>query len=168
MTSLFNNNCRKVISAGVCLVLLMITTSFSVLPTNHIKKDNWLPEGFNPKDGILLIQEHPFGARQNERMVAFLDKEYHWRYEIISINQMQQNKKYQDKKLYQFAMLWTDMRSRENTTEIRGLIYNDIDGHFLDRNTDTEYPQSKLGKGFGQIGYRKVINAINKKFKDSE
>ena len=150
-----------------CCPLFLLTTSFTPPCLTH-KENKWLPDDFNPKDVILLIQEHPFGGKQNDRMIAFLEKEYQWRYEIVSLDQMNKNKKYEDKKLYKFAMLWSDNLSPEITTSSHGFTYHDIDGHFFDRSTDTGYPQSKLGKGFGQIGYRKVIKAINKKFKGIE
>jgi len=156
----------KYLSFACLCFLLTITTSLTN-PDHSSGKVDWLPEDFNPKNVILLVQYHPYGEKQNDRLSEFLEKEYHWRYEIINIDQLGKNKKYDDKKLYQFVLLWKDIKALENTTDLHhAFTYHDIDGHFLDRNTDKEYPQSKLGLGFGQIGYRKVIKAIDKKFKD--
>jgi len=132
-----------------CFTLFALGTSFlpSIEGTN--KENKWLPEDFNPKDIILLIQDHPFGGRQTERLEEYLEKEYHWRYEIVSLDQFRNNKKYDDKKLYKFAMLWTNVQSPEITTGSHGFTYNDIDGHFIDRSSGVEYPRSTLGKGYG-------------------
>jgi hypothetical protein len=168
MKRLFIANFRKIGPIIYFFLLSIAATSFITIPSGNLKNDNWIPPDFNPKNVVLLIQEHPFGEKQNNRMIEFLEKEYHWRYEIVSIKQMRENKKYEDKKLYQFILLWTDEASPEITTQSRGFTYQDIDGNFLDRAAQITYPQSKLGKGFGQIGYRKVIKAINRKFKGDD
>ena len=152
---------RKLLSVLLFFILFITVSSFKIAPSLC---HQWLPADFNPNNGILLIQKHPFNKNQNDRMVKFLKKKYPWRYEIATVEQIKQDEKYSDTRLYQFAILWTDFLTPINASGYR----HDVDGHFLDRSTGTVYPGSSLGYNYGRTGDRQVIKAIAKKYSANE
>jgi hypothetical protein len=146
------------------ILTLAIITAFTI-PTSHfVNKEKWIPEGFDPNKGTLLIEEHP-SAKESDRMAEFIDKEYTWSYEIVSADKMQTNKKYKNRKQYKYALMWADSSSNsiDPTSTFR---YHDLDGYFVDLSTGTQYPKSGYGYTYGANGYKRVIYALKKAFKD--
>jgi hypothetical protein len=161
------NNYRKLTMPFFVFLMLIIITSFTISTSRFINKEKWLPEGFNPAKTTLLIQEHPGGEKENDRMIEFIDKEYKWRYEVVGAEQIQNNKKYKNRKFYQYALMWADTASNSLDPGSHSL-FHDLDGYFVDLSTGTQYPKSGYGYSYGKNGYKKVIYAIDKAFKDDE
>ena len=162
------NKIRKVSIVFYSLLFLFAFTSFEVNHSfgNGSGKKDWIPEDFNPKNVTLLIEKHTWNERYNNGMKEFLEKEYPWKYEVVTLDDLQDNTKYKDKKMYQFALLWSDMASRQMGDHV--ITYHDLEGHFLDRSTDKEYPKSGYGLNRGQTSYKKIFSVLVKKFKDGK
>ena len=148
------------------LSLLFFFTSFKAFhASENLGKKDWIPEDFNPKNVTLLIEKHPINDRWNKGMVKWLEEEYPWKFEIASIEDISDNSKYQDKKTYQFAMLWSDRASRQIGSHI---TYHDLEGHFLDRSIDKEYPKSGYAMNRGMSAYKKIFSVLIKKIKEGK
>jgi|GEM_PF-4032410 len=168
------NRFIKIKAAFYSLLILLFFASFKpVNVSGGFGKKDWIPEDFNPRNVVLLIEEHPLNERWNNGMVKWLEKEYPWKFEIASLTEIQDNSKYQDKKVYQFAMLWSDIASRLLTN--RGassdgyhFTYHDLEGHFLDRSIDKEYPKSGYAMNRGMSAYKKIFSVLIKKYKDGK
>lgn len=146
--------------------------------------DSWIPENFDPNTTILLIEYHPLGEKQNDRMIKFLDEHYPYRYEIVDSTMFAATTgKYADTKKYPFVLRWKPQNSSYTTmTYTETLAANkiikeigssqnatwDMYGYFIDRVNNKRFPATKNSNVFGQLGYEPVLNSIKKKFKDKE
>ena len=152
------------------LLILVFFTSFKSANSfeNYSGKD-WIPEDFNPRNGTLLIQIHPYSEKYNEGMIKFLKEEYPWKFEVVAVGDALGDK-YEDKKTYPFMIQWTDIitnvQHNNLTNDLANHSYQDMEGHFLDLATYKRYPDSGYGINRGQTTYKKIISVLVKKFKD--
>ena len=148
----------------------MLLISFTSFKTFHQFEDfsnrkEWIPEDFNPRNVTLLIAKHPSNEKYNRGMTKFIEEEYPWKFEVVSTEDLKDNTKFPDKKTYQFAILWTDAASPQTRNNY---TYHDLEGHFLDRSIDKEYPKSGYGLNRGLTAYKKILTVLVKKFKDGK
>jgi len=139
--------------------------------------DKWIPGDFNPNTMTLLIEDHPLGKKQNNRMIKFLDDKYPYSYEIVDLNTiMSATGQYANTKKYPFVLRWKPQNSSYTTSEyLQGNRLSttthsawDMYGYFFDRVNNKKYPATRSSNVWGQIGYRPVFNSIKKKFTDKE
>ena len=163
--------------ASIFAVLFFITLAIASSPKNGSYSDaaKWIPKDFNPKNSVLLIEEHILNAKQNEKMIQYLSEKYPYGYEIVDRKTIvTPSGKYADTKKFRFGILWNGAQSTRQRTENggqnNGKIYTsfqwDMYGSFIDRKTTTKYPTTNKINNYGQSGYCPVINSIVKYFKD--
>ncbi len=161
-----NNSKRSaIIFFSTLLFIFFSSFKMSHAYESEINRKQWIPENFDPKNITLLIQRHPWNNKYNEGMKKWLEKEYPWKFEIATRSELQDEPKYNDKKTYPFVMMWNDHGSSPMGS---GLTYHDLDGHFVDRSIDKEYPESGYGLNRGQTAYKKIFSVLVKKFKDGK
>jgi hypothetical protein len=150
------------------MALLLLAPLNMAFTFGSIGKKDWIPEDFNPRNGILLIREHPYNKSYNEGLLKFLKAEYPWKYEVVKGSELRENPKYDDKNTYHFSLKWETVSA--NVTETKGVgndftySYKDLEGYFVDRITNKEYPHSGYGVNRGQSAYKKIIAVIVKEF----
>ena len=160
---------RKVLSIG-CIVTFFLLGFASTSSKNGTYSDvnNWMPKDFDPNT-TLLIETHPLGAKQNEKMIKFLEENYPYRYEVVNRDIIESKTgKYPDIKKYHFAILWKSS-TRSITSIDNGVMSDrnawDMYGYFIDRATGKEYPSTEKRNVYGQTGYMPFFNSITKQYK---
>ncbi len=146
------------------VLIAFIFSGCSVSKASFSDASKWIPDNFNPKNNILLIEPYPISEKSNRAMQDFLNKNYAGRYEIVERKDMlKKTGKYADTKRYQFAFTWKKMVSfRHGTTGSRDI---DPNGSFYDRSIDKEYPTTKKTNNYGQMSYVPFFNSITNHFK---
>ena len=126
---------------------------------------SWIPEDFNPKNGILLIETYPATEKFNKDMQDFLAKNYPGRYEIVDKDAIYKKKgKYADTKLYHFAFHW-GAKSRFDKYNTPSINYSNPNGSFYDRSLNKEYPTTRKINNYGRSSYLPFLNSIVQHFK---
>jgi hypothetical protein len=144
------------------IVFILSACSFSKASFSDASK--WIPDDFNPKTNILLIERYPMSAKSNIAMQDFLDKNYAGRYEIVDKKDiLNRSGKYPDTKLYQFAFTWKATVSYRRG--MSGSADVDPNGSFYDRANDKQYPTTKKTNNYGQKSYIPFFNSISNHFK---
>jgi len=159
---------------GLLIILVLfaftVLTSFKMfIPHENLNHRNWIPEDFDPQKCTLLIEKHPLNEKYNNGMIEYLQKEYPWKFEVATYEDIKNNSKYQDKKIYQFVVLWEDINVKNPYTTERSIItYHDLEGHFWDRSTDKQYSESGYSLNRGMTAYKKIISELVDNFKDKK
>jgi len=164
---------------AVIPLFIFFSFVFACSPKNmaYSDADSWVPENFDPSKTTLLIEYHPLGEKQNNRMINFLDSHFPYSYEIVdSIALKAESGPYSNTKKYPFVIRWKPQNSSLTTTYYDAKNGNqvgkstrydwDMYGYFIDRVNNKRYPSTKNTNVFGQLGYEPVFNAIKKKFAD--
>lgn len=150
-------------------VFFTIAIASSASHKTYKDAENWIPPGFNPNSGTLLIETHPLKTKQNDRMIEFLQKNYPYPYEVVDSNAINSKEgKYADTKKYPFAVIWkgkTSWVASPNGGTGRDMPEYNMYGNFVDRTTGKVYPTTKKINNYGQIGYVPFFNSITQHFK---
>lgn len=157
------------------LLFILILTAASIITNVQAQsRPVWIPEDFDPRTGILLIQSYPKNARSDRKMEQYIAQHYPYKYEIVERPDIKSDdiEKYKDTKIYHFALLW-DVQPEERRTNNTGRPSSnspfskgiDFIGQFYDRDTQKTYPNSTVPDQFiRRPAYEYVINTITKIF----
>jgi hypothetical protein len=169
----------KTIATRIFLVAFIITSFVSCMsPSKYVKSrarlnTNIVPPDFDPQHHILLFAEMPRLNKPEERNNAVTNKldkalkEYcPYKYEIVSLEDIYGNSKYQDMSVYKFAIV-NSLNSTWHTTTTTTTIKDNtgtntfsvaptarttkIDFSFVDRSSKKNYGNS--GNALPQINY---------------
>ncbi|HEY9340643.1 MAG TPA: hypothetical protein VIQ23_03615 [Hanamia sp.] len=155
------------------LLLLIVISSCNISNRSYSDAAKWVPSDFNPSKYVLLVEKYPGKEKENNAMKEFLDKHYTGKYEITDKESiLSPEGKYADKK-YKYAVMWKvlDGLSRSNRTtftpSVTTTIYYsdpkyDINGHFRDRATGTDYAETKKYNNYGWKGFIPFFNSVTK------
>lgn len=157
---------------------LLITTSSCWTESKFMERKaqfntSIVPADFNPKKHILLVAEMPrldAPDERNEKVTSKLDEALHekypYKYEIVSIADIQSNVKYSDTSVYKYALLNTlnsirhGSTTKTTTTGADGTYTRTtsqsarttyVDFNFYDRVNKKGYPAT--GNEFPRINY---------------
>lgn len=153
----------------ICLTQVFISCSFSHNTIGGTK--NWIPKDIDIHKTILLVEEYPYSETFNEKMQDYLSQKFNGQYEVVSKKAIMNNEgKYSDKKIYQYALLWTVSHTNIETIT-RGANYSThsnqnnlgIDCNFYDRLNDKSYPKTEGTYQYARKAYIPVINTLSKK-----
>ena len=158
------------------LLFTVVTLSFLASCTMPKKafdnnKNGWLPENFNPKENILLIEESK-PARQQKKIADYMAKHYPYKYEFVSTKDLLPRLIDQSSKTkYGFALInsWlTYKTSRQttynnNTTGMHYTTVSAIDYHFVDlANEGKAYPETGIASSYAYTTFSAIIKHILK------
>ena len=116
---------------------------------------DWIPNDFNPKNDILLIEEFPDNTI-NEKMVNYVRKNYRGNYEIVSKDMiMDVTNNYSNTEMYKYAFLWVSTEGSHKPT-----------GHFFERAIGKHYPTTtKKNRYQTKNAYMSYIETIDLRYK---
>jgi hypothetical protein len=132
---------------------------------------NAFPEGFSDPNCILLIQKRTSGINargMNNYLKKSFRKHYTGKYEMASRDEIENNPKYQDKKIYRFVLsdeVWTN-RSSTTTRSSTGVSiqYNNsyrLDYRLYDREIDKSYPEIGVSSNVPAKAMKRVAATLN-------
>ncbi len=157
-------------------LIIFFAAAIASSPKNMVYSDGdkWIPGNFDANKTTLLIESHPLGKHQNERMIKFLEDRYPFSFEVVDSNTINAvTGRYADTKKYPFALRWKPQNSYYTTTSYSNNRFSTLDhrtwdmyGYFIDRVNNKQFAATDNGNVWGQVGYRPVFNSIKKKFKD--
>ena len=150
-----------------CLLMIVILGSCGAIGstvTFH-NSDKWLPAKFRPAKAVLLVEVFAKPQnRANKAMAIYLDKNYPYKYEIVSADNINDlSGKYADLNTYPYALVW----SRHTLTSIgsNGSTRSGGTGYdlnFYDREKEKNYPKTGKGCTSPMMLFKPVINTIVK------
>ena len=181
----------KILWFNGMLCLVMVASFVSCMSTkkfiaNANLDTSIVPQGYNPKQHILLVAEMPRLSNRKEankvvtsKLKNCLEKIFPYKYEIVSLEEIRSNSsKYNDTMIYKYALLSTITSSEHMSsgsshagangtwvnTPPRMITSTSIDFHFYDRVSKTDYPNT--GNGASYLKYPvAALSAIVKKAK---
>jgi hypothetical protein len=176
---------KRIYQGLLLAVLLVILSSYALISK---KKDSPIPEDFDPKKTVLLIQNYYFQyppearksylKRDSIKTIAYEAKEaqkiaesarkimkenYPYKYEFADAEAINSDPKYGDKDLFRFVLI-NDVRLVEelnNGQQNYDPYHQDYTPWFIlyDRKTDKQYGRLKNGSFF-DVTFKKAIEAI--------
>jgi hypothetical protein len=130
-------------------------------------KRGWLPDDFEPKSTILLVEEDRWSKKQTQLMEDYMKKKYPYKYEFASYEAIHSKEdKYADTKLYKYALVIFENSASQ--TQPTGMVVNapaGYDFNFYNRDLDKDYPSTRKASGSAILTFEPVINTIVKKYK---
>lgn len=148
---------------------LCVFTLLSCAPSKKTFSNsaNWIPGDFNPREGVLLVEEVTWPSKQGRIMREYMEEKYPYKYEFVSTKDLQENSaKYSDKSVYRFAIVHsfkTHLMHQYDPSR-RTLPVGMVDFSFYDRLNAKAYPQTGKGSSLASVTFRPFINTVLEKF----
>lgn len=161
-------------NVGTLLILVTLSScSFSAKTLRN--GDTWIPNDFNPKNTILLVEEW-YGRKKDkaiEQQINYMDEKYPYKYEVVPLSKIKNKEgKYANTKLYKYALV--SSRTTTPLTKAQGASTNtgalndvSVDFRFFDRENDKNYRTTHRSQGPFKQTFQVVVNTIAKKFEGS-
>ena len=156
------------------LILFLLLILFSCNVNKRFYKDGseWIPANFDQSKDILLVEIYPANEKWNISMVDFINKHYSGKYQLADKNIIFSDSKY-SRKVYKYAVLWRIHGGSANSVHTSfspNLTINSYSsdasenwtGHFYDRSTGKEYPETRKYNNYGLKGYIPFFNSVAK------
>jgi hypothetical protein len=151
--------------------LAIIATVFLSGYTVKAQTNVWLPDDFNPKTSILLVQKISRSKAQEKSLENYLKENYPFKYELIDEKEIADpSVAYTDTKTYSFILL-NEVKTKTRTlsgSQPTGVqaSYNQMIFllHFYDRNGRIHYPAFDNGNSL-KSPLKKIIEYIVEKSK---
>lgn len=149
------------------LSIVLFSCNTSKMTFNDGKK--WIPAGFNPGDGIILVENFKISSRANNKMKEYMAKTYPYKFEFVDKNIiLDSTGKYADKEIYKYSiMIYSRTLVDPSHTRVGGPGFIKSTGHdfyFFDRSTGTKYPVTKKPSSYAISTFMPFINTIVKNF----
>jgi len=145
-----------------CLILSFSNSIYSQI-TYKKNEEHWIPEEFNPKTDLLLIQESDLNEREEKAVLNFLEKEYPHSYEIVG-KLYNSDSAYSDRQKYRFAAVVSKLkRTMPSKYGRKDLIYYIFDVNFYDRLEKKTYPKPGFKSEFVSISLTKFLKIMLQK-----
>lgn len=152
-------------------ITIIFTAIVAIIGSTTPKKafdDNsngWLPADFSPKNGTLLIERVTTPKAQGEKIEAYMEKNYPYKYEFVNEGQWETDSKYEDKESYPFVLVlsvnyYQRVDSRTGRTGVR---YSSFDFNFVDRVNDKPYPPSGISSSWASMTFEAIIKKVLEK-----
>jgi hypothetical protein len=155
------------INLSIIVLLLFFIIGVASCSTKKAFSDaeNWIPPGFNPNNGVLLISSHPHNKEmRNKKMINWLQKNYPYPYEIGEKKEI-----YGDNEKYPFVVIWRVNElnvSAQNSNGTNSTTnHYELYGQFQDRSTGKVYPITSNRNKYGYFGYQPFFNSIIEHFR---
>lgn len=134
------------------------------------------PPAFGESNHILLIEKRTKGINHNglnNYIAKSFRKNYSGKFEMASYDEIKNNPKYADKKLYRFILTDEVWNSRTtvttvNSTGSRSTDYQYVyvmDFHLYDRQEEKEYPAMGVGSNVPAKAINRTSSVLDKKLK---
>jgi len=146
-----------------CFLLFLAGCDASKATFRHAEK--WLPGGFNPQAGVLLIERVAKPKKQQKEMEKYMAEHYPYRYEFIDLKSItRHDEKYADSLTYRFllvnAVSGLSLHQDEPMPTCQGVKVMGFDFNFYDRLTKKLYPATGKASTWGSKTFKPVINTI--------
>ena len=149
-------------------LLFLITSCYS--PKIVVNDGSgWIPEKFNPKSDILVIESCESKA-QTKKMEKYMNEKYPYKFEFATLNEVvSKTGKFTDRKLYRYflymdattATYQSGMMEKGGGTHSVLSALNDF--YFVDKVSGKMYPMSKMAASYPYKSFKNVIDVILKK-----
>jgi hypothetical protein len=152
------------------LAMGVFTLGF-IASANAQKLPKWLPQDFDPKNGILLIEKAPSYVPGQKKIEKYMEENYPYKYEFVTIGLVGDSKestifdaeKYADKNVYRFIMV-------NSSTVIKGIPRSDghqtqgstFDYSFIDRLNNKAYPATGSSTSWPNQAFGRIMSKILK------
>ena len=162
---------KKISFILVCMLYLLSACTSSHVNAKRINQAAF-PASFNDPNCILLIQKRTSGINSrgmNNYLRKAFHKHYSGKFEMASLEEINKDPKYQDKKIYRFVLtdhVWTSSNTiRTTTSSGTSFEYNNsysLDYFIHDRIEDKTYPEMGVSSGVPAKAMNRVAVILDK------
>src|SRR5207253_2501244 len=101
-------------------------------------------------------------AKQGRIMKEYMQKNYPYKYEFVSVKDLENNTKYSDKSVYRFTLVnsYDTHVMHQGDASQHPLPVGMVDFSFYDRLNKKVYPQTGKGSSLASTTFKPVINTI--------
>lgn len=148
-----------------CLILFLFVGFFlfgcspsKMTFSNHAQ---WLPADFDPKTGVLLVEEVVWPKAQGQKMKEYMEQNYPYKYAFVSAKELADpGGKYSDKTLYRFAIVNSYKDHIMHEFKPNQITISMTDFNFVDRLNSKTYPKSGKGSSYASVTFKPFINTV--------
>ncbi|MDI9363459.1 MAG: hypothetical protein QM541_00810 [Flavobacterium sp.] len=161
---------KQIISIITVAILVTIGSCTTPMTTFKSNANGWKPNDFDPNNGVLLIEKITRPKLEQKKIEEYMLKNYPYRYEFVDAADLKgSNKKFEDKNVYQFALVSTYkiINIHEGKIDKTGfkkpLNVGIFDFNFIDRLNNKVYPKSGIYSSWASMTFKKIIETCLEK-----
>jgi hypothetical protein len=151
----------------VCFAVFTIIASGAKRNISTFKenKNGWLPSTFDPRKNILVIEDDYSSKKQSEKIEAYLQKNYPYKYEILKGSYA---KTYTDETKYRWILQQSMENRQTTTTDSKGMVrtrYITVyDYNFYDRVENKKFASTGISASWPYQPLSWIVKKIAKDF----